>query len=194
MRMHCRPFFLNTLNTDARPQNCTTTNYTITRYTRCYRSYPVQYEQKQPGAVQVVHTHPTSYRCGWPTGFGAVILVLTLQYLLPRLSEFQASPLLMYFRDGPHRCVHRTNYGTILIRYVTLHFRDWRGEASLLHRISSATTVLLCENRSTIRFDFRSRRKRYRVWCELSLKLWNPLVYKEKLNWYFYKRSSKNRA
>ena len=31
MRMHCRPFFLNTLNTDARPQNCTTTNYTITR-------------------------------------------------------------------------------------------------------------------------------------------------------------------
>ena len=27
-----------------------------------------------------------------------------------------------------------------------------------------------------------------------SLKLWNPLVYKEKLNWYFYKRSSKNRA
>ena len=149
----------------------------------------MQYEQKRPGVVQVVHTHPTSYRCGWPTGFGAVILVLTLQYLLPRLSEFQASPLLIYFRDGPHRCVHRTNYGTILIRYVTLHFRDRRGEASLLHRISSATTVLLCENRSPIRFDFRSRRKRYRVWCELSLKLWNPLVYKEKLNWYFYKRS-----
>ena len=51
----------------------------------------------------------------WPTGFGAVILVLTLKYLRPRLSEFQASPLLIYFRDGPNRCAHRTNYGTILI-------------------------------------------------------------------------------
>ena len=153
----------------------------------------MQYEQKQPGAVQVVHTHRTSYWCGWPKGFGAVILVLTLEYLLPRLSEFQASPLLIYFRDGRNRCVHRTNYGTILIRYVTLHFRDRRGEASLLLRISSATTVFLCENRSPIRFDFRSRRKRYRVWCELSLKLWNPVVYMEKL-WYFYKRSFKNRA
>lgn len=99
--------------------------------------------------------HATSYRCGWPTGFGAVILVLTLEYLLPRLSEFQASPLLIYFRDGRNRCAHRTNYGTILIWYVMLHFRDQRGEASLLHRISSATTVLLCENRSPIRYYFR---------------------------------------
>ena len=128
------PIFLNTLNTDARPQNCTTTNYALhfnmpqigctgtpkspwewditihgkithqktlrdargtnkptktkstykqakptdreqmgsnpptplRRWWRCYRSYPVQYEQKRPGAVQGVHTHRTSYRCGWP--------------------------------------------------------------------------------------------------------------------------------
>ena len=58
-----------------------------------------------------------------------------------------------------------------------LHFRDQRGDASLVLRISSATTVFLCENRSPIQYDFRSRRKRYRVWCELSLKLWNPVVY-----------------
>ena len=82
---------------------------------------------------------------------------------------------------------------TTLIRYVMLHFRDQRGDASLVLRISSATTVFFCENRSPIRYDFRSRRKRYRVWCELSLKLWNPVVYMEKL-WYFYKRSFKNRA
>ena len=42
-----------------------------------------QYEQKRPGVIQVVHTYRTSYRCSWPKGFGALILVLTLKYLLP---------------------------------------------------------------------------------------------------------------
>ena len=36
------------------------------------RSYSVKYKQKRPGVVQVVHTHWTSYRGGWPKGFGAL--------------------------------------------------------------------------------------------------------------------------
>ena len=32
---------------------------------------------------RVVHTHRTSYRSGWPGGFGAVILIVTSEYLLP---------------------------------------------------------------------------------------------------------------
>lgn len=35
-----------------------------------------------------------------------------------------------------------------LIRYVTLHFRDWRGAASHGHRKRVATTVLMCEHKS----------------------------------------------
>ena len=35
-------------------------------------------------------------------------------------------------------------YGTKPIRYVTLHFRDWRGAASLRYRNRAATTVRVC--------------------------------------------------
>ena len=57
---------------------------------------------------------------------------------------------------------------------MTLHFRDRRGEASLLHRISSATTVFLCENRSPIRYDFRCGAKgiRYGVNWALNSGIW----------------------
>ena len=83
----------------------------------------------------------------WCTKFYSSLLNI---YFCPR--EFQASPIFTYFRDGRNRCAHHTNYGTILIRYVTVHFRDRHGKASLLYRNSAATTVLVCENRSHIRY------------------------------------------
>ena len=115
----------------------------------------MQYEQKRSGAAQVVHTHRTSYRGGWPKGFGALNSSPHSRIFTSVSVSFRPRPYLFTSATGPNRCAHRTNDGTILIRYVTLHFRDRRGETSLLHRISSATTVLLCENRSPIRYDFR---------------------------------------
>ena len=47
------------------------------------------------------------------------------------------------------------------IRYVTLHFRDRRGAASLRHGNRAATTVL-CANRSPIRYGFRGGAKAIR--------------------------------
>ena len=38
-------------------------------------------------------------------------------------------------------------YGTKPIRYVTLHFRERRGAASLRRRNRAATTVLMCEQK-----------------------------------------------
>ena len=42
------------------------------------------------------------------------------------------------------------------VQYVTLHFRDRRGAASLPHR-NRAATIVLCVNRSPIRYEFRGR-------------------------------------
>ena len=35
------------------------------------------------------HTHRTSYRSGWPGGFGTLILIFTSEYLLPSLFAFR---------------------------------------------------------------------------------------------------------
>ena len=48
-------------------------------------------------------------------------------------------------------------YGTVSMeptRYVTLHFRDQRGAASLRHRHRAEIYTSLCLNRSPIRYDF----------------------------------------
>ena len=52
-------------------------------------------------------------------------------------------------------------YGTVSMeptRYVTLHFRDQRGAASLRHRHRAEITSL-CVNRSPIRYDFCTSEK-----------------------------------
>ena len=52
-------------------------------------------------------------------------------------------------------------YGTVSMeptRYVTLHFRDQRGAASLRHRHRAEITSL-CVNRSPIRYDFWTSKK-----------------------------------
>ena len=45
------------------------------------------------------------------------------------------------------------------IRFVTVHFGDRRGTASLHHRNRAATTVLVCEQKPYVRFDFRGGSK-----------------------------------
>ena len=49
-------------------------------------------------------------------------------------------------------------YGTKPTRYVTLHFRDQRGAASLRHGHRAEITSL-CVNRSPIRYDFCASEK-----------------------------------
>ena len=50
-------------------------------------------------------------------------------------------------------------YGTNTYNYVTLHFRDQRGAASLRYRNRAKITVLMCEQKPCIRSDFRAGAK-----------------------------------
>ena len=50
-------------------------------------------------------------------------------------------------------------YGTKPIRYVTLHFRDWRGTASPRYRNRAATTVRVCGQKPYTVWQFRRRAK-----------------------------------
>ena len=69
-----------------------------------------------------------------------------------RLSGFQSSLLLIYFRIGS---VHTAqNHGTKPIRHVTFHYRSRRGTASLCHRNRAASQPFLCVNGSRILYDF----------------------------------------
>ena len=70
--------------------------------------------------------------------------VLAPTYLPPRRSEYVFT-------------LHRP-YGTDPIRYVTLHFRDRLGEASLRYRNRAEITVCMCEQKP-YPVGFSSRRK-----------------------------------
>ena len=64
------------------------------------------------------------------------------------LSGFQSSLLHIHFRNGSKPVHTIPNCGSEPIRYVTLHFRDQRGAASLCYRNRAEITVLKCVNRS----------------------------------------------
>ena len=57
-----------------------------------------------------------------------------------------------------------------LVQYVTLHFRDWRGAASLRHENRAEITVLLCEQ-NPIRCGFRAGGKAVWYFSKHSLRL-----------------------
>ena len=76
-------------------------------------------------ATQVVHTHRTSYRSGWPVAF------LSPTYLHPRLS-------------GPNTSSHCKEECQKPIRYVTIYLQDRRGVALLHYKNSAEITVLMC--------------------------------------------------
>ena len=60
--------------------------------------------------------------------------------------------------------------GTEAFRYVTLHYRDWRGADSLRQRNRAEITILMCEQKPfSVWFSYR--RKSYPVQCEHSLKI-----------------------
>ena len=94
------------------------------------------------------HTHRTPRRNGWPRGFG----------------ELNPSTHSWIFTSVPVDCSHRPYLLTSAtvripvhitpicvtepIWYMTLHFQDQHGVASLRHRDSTEITVLMCEQES----------------------------------------------
>ena len=80
-----------------------------------------------------------------------------------RLSGFQSSILLIYFREGSIRCSHCTKVRQKkTIRYVTLHFRDLRGAASLAVTEIALLQPFLYVNRSPVQYDFHGGSKAIR--------------------------------
>ena len=80
-------------------------------------------------------------------------------------TKSQSSPLiLIHFRYGSSTYSHCTKCCTEPIRYVTLHFRDLRGEDSLRYRNPAKITVPMCEQ-MPYSVWFSCRRKSYPVLC-----------------------------
>ena len=89
-------------------------------------------------------TRRTSYRRGWPRGIGALnssphswIFTSVSVGSRPRSYLFTSATGRIGVHSAP-------KYGRKLIRYVTLHFWDRCGAASLRHRNRAATTVVVC--------------------------------------------------
>ena len=129
------------------------TLYDVTLHCTWYRiafrgavkSSSVWYEQQGLWVAQVVHTHQTSCRLSRPRGFGALnssphswIFTSVSVGSSPRCYLFTSVTDRIGVHTAP-KCDKKP------FRYVTLHFRDRRGAASLRHRSLTATTVLVCE-------------------------------------------------
>ena len=105
----------------------------------------VWYEQ-QRYRLEVVHTHRTSCRSGWPRGFGELnpsphssIFTSVSVDSSPR-SHLFTSMVQIQVQTAPKCC-------TEPLRYVTLHFRDRRGAASPRYRNRAKITVLMFEQK-----------------------------------------------
>ena len=117
-------------------------------------SCPVWYEQ-QRYRLEVVHTHQTSCRSGWPRRFGELnpsphssIFTSVSVDSSPR-SYLLTSMVQIQVQTAP-KC------WTEPLRYMTLHFRDRRGTASLRYRKGVKITVLMCKQRPYIQYGFRA--------------------------------------
>ena len=133
------------------------------------KSCPVKCEQQVPERQKLVHTHRTSCRHDWPRGFGALNSSLHSWIFT---SVLVGSNPRYYLSTSPTVWipVHTTpKSGTERIRYVTLHFRDGCGAASLRHKNRAATTVLVCE-KTPYPIWFSWRRESYPLLCEHRLK------------------------
>ena len=110
------------------------------------------------GLQQVVYTRRTPCLSGWQREFGALN---TSPHSWIFTSVSVSSSLRSYLftsatvRIGVHIAL---KYGTKPTRYVTLHFRDQRGAASLRHRHRAEITSL-CVNGSPIRYEFCASEK-----------------------------------
>ena len=104
----------------------------------------------QPRGAQVLHTHWTSFRCVWPTGFGAL-----KSSPHPWISSSMDSSLI-HFLYGPNTCSHCIK---VLKRtYPICHTPFSR----LARELCSFTEIarksqLLYVNRSLIRYGLRQR-------------------------------------
>ena len=122
------------------------------------------------------HNSPTnikkSWRRGWPRSFGAIILVLTPEYLLPS-QLFRSSLLLFYFLNRPNRCSHCTKvwhktyriYGAPLSRSARRSFAH-PSQKSRLHNL-----YLVCVNRSPTRYGLAPSQKLF------GSIVWTPIRY-----------------
>ena len=92
----------------------------------------------------MVHTHGTLRPHSWPTGFGALNCSLHSLIFTSVSVGLVLAPTYLLRGRAEWISVHTVRkYGTKPIRYVTLHFRDRPGVASLRHRNRASPTVLV---------------------------------------------------
>ena len=90
----------------------------------------------------------------WWTKFQSPLL-----NICSRLSGFQSSLLLIYFRDGPNRCsLHQSMAQKLSDMWRSIFEIGRPGAASLRHRNRAATTVLVCEQMTFVAWFWRWRK------------------------------------
>jgi len=98
-----------------------------------------------PGQHNLPHKHQKSWRSGWPRWFGAIKCQSSLLNIYLHLSGSSPRSCLFTSSTGQIGVHTALKYGTKPIGYMTLHFRDQRGAASLiLHRNRASTTFIQC--------------------------------------------------
>ena len=97
---------------------------------------------------QVVHTHRTSYRSGWPGGFWWTKSQSSLLNIYFRLGGFHFSflPIIHFLYSPSSHCDEA--WQKVAIRYLTLHFRDRRGAAWPRYKNRAEITVVMFEQKS----------------------------------------------
>ena len=88
-----------------------------------------------------------------------------------RLISYQARSFLFISAAGRTGVHTAPKYGSNPIRYVTPHFRDWRGTASLLRLRNRAATTVFVGEQKPYPVSFSWRRKSYLVLYEHSIKV-----------------------
>lgn len=113
------------------------------------KSCPVKCEQHRPGAVKTRSHTSNIVRRDWPRGFGALnsslhswIFTSVLVGSNPRSYLSTSATVWIPVHTAPKS-------DTEPIRYVTLHFRDRCGAASLRHK-NRAPQPFLCVNRRLV--------------------------------------------
>ena len=137
----------------------------------------------QPRGAQVLHTHWTSCRHGWPRGLGA-LNSSPHSWIFTSVSVGSSCHSYLFTSMTGRKGVHNTpNYGRKSIQYVfqLLHFRDQQG-AALLRDRNCATTSILVSEQKPHPVCFSWQRKNYSEEYEHSLKhsmffIWPSITY-----------------
>ena len=117
----------------------------------------------------------TSCWSGWPRGFDALIDSRPHSWIFTSVPVGSSHHSYLFTAARGRIGVHfAPKYGKKPIRYVTLHFRDRRGTASLRHGNCDVTTVHVCKQKPyAVWFSWRRKSHQWPNLKQILMKNWH---------------------